>query len=114
MRAAADSFATAYAREEAGAMRAVLARDVTRVTPADSQRGRAAVLREYRGQFGANATQDYRLTGLARARRGGRPRERRYVASRSGAGPITGRIVLGVRRDGGRARVGLIAVSPNG
>ena len=114
VRAAADSFATAYAREDAGAMRAVLARDVTRVTPADSQRGRAAVLREYRGQFGANATEDYRLTGL-RVRGGAAGRASgEYVASRTGAGPLTGRIVLGVRRDDGRARVGLIALSPNG
>jgi Protein kinase domain len=114
VRAAADSFASAYARESPGALRDVLTRDVTRVTPGDSQRGRAAVLREYRGQFGANATEDYRLTGL-RVRGGAAGRASgEYVASRTGAGPLTGSIVLGVRRDGGRPRVGLIAVTPDG
>jgi hypothetical protein len=72
------------------------------------------VLREYRGQFADNVTQDYRITGLAvRAGAAGRA-SGRYMASRSGAGPITGEIVLGVRRDGGRPRVGLIAVTPDG
>jgi hypothetical protein len=37
-----------------------------------------------------------------------------YVASRTGAGPLTGSIVLGVRRDHGEPRVGLIAVTPDG
>ena len=90
-RRAADSFAAAYAREDDDALRDLLSRDVARITPADSQRGRAAVLREYRGQFAANVTQDYRLTGLAvRGGAAGRATGR-YVASRSGAGPITGR-----------------------
>ena len=114
VREVADSFAAAYAREDDDALGDLLSRDVARITPADSQRGRAAVLREYRGQFAANVTQDYRLTGLAvRAGAAGRATGS-YVASRSGAGPITGRIVLGVHRDGGRARVGLIAVTPDG
>ncbi|MBN1527519.1 MAG: serine/threonine protein kinase [Thermoleophilaceae bacterium] len=114
VRAAADGFAAAYGREDAGALRDVLTRDVTRVTPADRQRGRAAVLREYRGQFDANATEDYRLTGLTvRGGAAGRA-SGEYVASRTGAGPLTGRIVLGVRRDDGRPRVGLIALSPDG
>ena len=113
VRDVADSFAAAYAHEDAGTLRDLLSRDAARITPADSQRGRAAVLREYRSQFAANVTQDYRITGLAvRAGAAGRATGR-YVASRSGAGPITGRIVLGVHRDGGRARVGLIAVTPD-
>ena len=114
VREVADSFAAAYAREDDDALRDLLSRDVARVTPADSQRGRAAVLREYRGQFASNVTQDYRITGLAvRGGAAGRATGR-YVATRSGAAPITGRIALGVRRDGGRARVGLIAVTPDG
>ena len=114
VREVADSFAAAYAREDDGALRDLLSRDVSRVTPADSQRGRAAVLREYRGQFASNVTQDYRITGLAvRGGAAGRATGR-YVATRSGDAPITGRIALGVGRDGGRARVGLIAVTPDG
>ena len=114
VRTAASSFAAAYAHEDDGALADVLTRDVARVTPGDTQRGRAAVLREYRGQFATNSTQDYRLNGLdVRAGAAGRA-SGRYVASRSGAGPITGRIVLGVRREGGRPRVALIAVTPDG
>ncbi len=114
VRDVADSFAAAYAGENDGTLRDLLSRDAARITPADSQRGRAAVLREYRNQFAANVTQDYRITGLAvQAGAAGRATGR-YVASRSGAGPITGQIVLGIHRDGGRARVGLIAVTPDG
>jgi serine/threonine-protein kinase len=114
VRVAADRFATAYAKEDVTALRDVLTRDVARVTPADSQRGRAAVLREYRGQFRANATEDYRLTGLTVSGGAAGRASGEYAASRTGAGPLTGRIALGFRRDGGRARVGLIAVTPDG
>ena len=114
VREVADSFASAYAREDGEALRALLSADVSRITPADSQRGRAAVVREYRGQFADNVTQDYRITGLAvRGGAAGRATGR-YVATRSGDAPITGRIALGVGRDGDRARVGLIAVTPDG
>ena len=114
VRVAADRFAAAYAQEDAPALRDVLTRDVSRVTPADSQRGRAAVLREYRGQFEANATEDYRITGLVVSGGAAGRATGAYVAPRTGAGPLTGRIVLGVRRDGGQPRVGLIAVTPDG
>ena len=114
VRAAADSFAAAYASEDDDALTDLLSRDVARITPGDTQRGRAAVLREYRGQFAANVTQDYRLTGLAVHGGAAGRASGRYVASRSGAGPITGEIVLGVRRDRGQPRVGLIAVTPDG
>jgi ketosteroid isomerase-like protein len=114
VREAATGFATAYAHEDAGALRDVLTRDVKRVTPGDSQRGRAAVLREYRGQFDANATEAYRLTGLTVSGGAAGRATGEYVASRTGAGPLTGSIVLGVRRDGGEPRVGLIAITPDG
>ncbi len=113
VRVAANSFAAAYAHEDDAAMADALTRDVARVTPADRERGRAAVRREYRSQFAANATEGYRLTALeVRAGAAGRA-SGRYVASRSGAEPITGRIVLGVRRENGRPRVALIAVTPD-
>jgi serine/threonine-protein kinase len=114
VREAASGFATAYAHEDPRALRDVLTRDVTRVTPGDSQRGRAAVLREYRGQFDANATEAYRLTGLTVSGGAAGRATGEYVASRTGAGPLTGSIVLGVRRDGGEPRVGLIAITPDG
>jgi serine/threonine protein kinase len=113
VRGAADAFARAYAGEDEGALARVLSRRVTRVTPSDKQRGRSAVLREYRRQFAANETEKYELKevnlragAIARA-------EGRYVVSRSGGRPITGRIVLGVQRERGRPRIGLIAATPD-
>jgi serine/threonine-protein kinase len=113
VRGAVDSFARAYAREDDQALADVLTSDVARVTPADAQHGRRAVLREYRRQFGANRTTGYEVNDLdLRSGKAGRAAGS-YVASRSGAGPITGRIAFGVRRDHGRPRIGLIAVTPD-
>ena len=70
------------------------------------------MVREYRGQFATNSTQDYQLSGLDVSAGAAGRASGRYVASRSGAGPITGQIVLGVRRERGRPRIALIAVNP--
>jgi ketosteroid isomerase-like protein len=112
VREAVDGFAGAYADEDAEAMANVLTDDVARVAPGDSQRGRGAVVRVYRRQFAGNETRDYRLTGLElRAGAVGRA-SGRYVVSRADRAPLRGRVVFGVRRDEGRPRVGLIAVTP--
>jgi hypothetical protein len=112
VREAVDGFAGAYADEDAGAMADVLTADVARVAPGDSQRGRGAVVRVYRHQFAGNETRDYRLSGLQlRAGAVGRA-SGRYVVSRADRAPLRGRVVFGVRRDEGRPRVGLIAVTP--
>jgi len=112
VRGVVTAFAAAYGHEDGAALRDVLTRDVARYSPGDAQHGRDAVLREYRSQFAANAIEDYRLRGLA-VRGGSVGRASgRYVVSRSGTESITGRVVFGVERDGGRARVGLIATTP--
>jgi Protein kinase domain/SnoaL-like domain len=109
---AVSAFAGAYTREDDDALAGVLTPDVARVTPGDRQRGRAAVLREYRRQFAANPTRDYSLDELV-VRPGAAGRASgRYVVARAGRAPIAGRIALGVRRDEGRPKVGLIAVTP--
>ena len=113
VRAAVDAFATAYTREDDEALSDLLAREVSRVTPSDAQRGRQSVVREYRRQFAANPTERYALTHLS-LRPGAIGRARgRYVVSRSGRGPITGRVAFGVQREEGRPRVGLIAATPD-
>ena len=85
---------------------------MSRVTPSDAQRGRESVVREYRRQFAANPTERYVLTDLS-VRPGGIGRASgRYVVSRSGKGPITGRVAFGVQREQG-APVGLIAATPD-
>ena len=112
VRGAVTAFADAYGREDGAALRDVLTRDVARYSPGDAQHGRDAVLRQYRSQFAANSIEDYSLRGLA-VRGGSVGRASgRYVVSRSGADAITGGVVFGVERDGGRARVGLIATTP--
>jgi hypothetical protein len=113
VRGAVDAFATAYTREDADALSTLLARDVSRVTPSDAQRGRESVVREYRRQFAANPTERYVLTGLS-VRPGAIGRASgRYVVSRSGRGPITGRVAFGVQHEQGRPRVALIAATPD-
>ena len=113
VRDAVEAFATAYTREDAGALSTLLAREVSRVTPSDVQRGRGSVVREYRRQFAANPTERYVLTDmLVRPGSIGRA-SGRYVVSRLGRGPITGRVAFGVHREQGRPRVGLIAATPD-
>jgi serine/threonine-protein kinase len=113
VRDAVDAFATAYTQEDADALSSLLTREVSRVTPSDAQRGRESVVREYRRQFAANPTERYVLTDLS-VRPGAIGRASgRYVVSRSGRGPITGRVAFGVQREQGRARVGLIAATPD-
>jgi len=107
-------FADAYAAEDAEALARTLARTVERVAPGDVQRGRAAVVAEYRRQFAGNVIEDYTLDDL-RVTSGAVGRvEAAYVAERRGAEPFTGRIVFGVARDAGRVRIGLIAATPEG
>ena len=113
VRGAVDAFATAYTREDADALSTLLAREVSRVTPSDAQRGRENVVREYRRQFAANPTERYVLTDLS-VRPGAIGRASgRYVVSRSGRGPITGRVAFGVQHEQGRPRVALIAATPD-
>jgi Protein kinase domain/SnoaL-like domain len=113
VRGAVEAFATAYTREDADALSTLLTRDVSRVTPSDSQRGRGSVVREYRRQFASNPTDRYVLKDVS-VRPGAIGRASgRYVVSRVGRGPITGRVAFGVQREQGRARVGLIAATPD-
>ena len=113
VRGAVDAFATAYTREDDEALSTLLAREVSRVTPSDAQRGRGSVVREYRRQFAENPTERYVLTDVS-VRSGAIGRASgRYVVSRSGKAPITGRVIFGVQREQGRPRVGLIAATPD-
>ena len=109
---AARAFARAYGDEDAGALSALLTPGVERVSPGDEQRGRAAVLAEYRRQFAADEIQGYRLDGLqVTAGRAGRA-SGRYVVARKGRPAITGRVALGMERLSGHARIRLIATEP--
>jgi serine/threonine-protein kinase len=112
VRDAARSFADAYSNEDDAALRRLLTPTVRRVSPTDRQRGRVAVVGEYRRQFAAGDVQRYALEGLeATGGRVGRA-SARYVVTRRGAAPLTGRIALGVVRRGGKVAIDLIATEP--
>ena len=108
----ANSFARAYAREDAGALRRLLTARAQRVSTDGDQHGRNEVVAEYRSQFERNETSDYRLRDLsATGGRVGRASST-YVVTRDGRPPITGRLVLAVVRERGRPRIELIAAEP--
>jgi serine/threonine protein kinase len=112
VRDAVDDFSHAIANEDAAGLSRVLARDVKRVFPADSQAGRGAVLATYRGQFRTNKISGYEISDLdVTGGRSGRAAGT-YTFSRDGRDDTGGRIVLGVKRERGRAKVALIAADP--
>jgi predicted Ser/Thr protein kinase len=108
----ARSFASAYGREDRRALNALLAPNVERISPSDLQRGRRAVLAEYGRQFQANVTREYRLDGLEATGGSAGRASARFTVERANRPPITGRVVLGVERIGGRPRIRLIATEP--
>ena len=112
VRGAIQRFARAYGSESVPAMRRVLAPNVKRIIPGDSQVGRAAVLAEYRRQFAASDVRAYRLSDLeVRGGDAGRATGS-YSVTRGGRSPITGDIVFGVVRRSGTPRIALIAAEP--
>jgi ketosteroid isomerase-like protein len=113
VRDVAQDFAEAYEAEDARALRRLLTPGVQRVLPSGVARGRARVVSEYASQFRAQKTKGYDLDDLAiQAGRVGRA-SGSYRVERDGRDPIEGRIVLGMVRDHGQPRIGLIAVTPS-
>jgi serine/threonine-protein kinase len=114
VRDVAQDFAQAYEAEDGAALRRTLTRDVQRVLPGGVARGRARVVGEYESQFRAQETRGYELDDLSvQGGRAGRA-SGSYRVERGDGEPIEGRIVLGVVRDRGTPRIGLIAVTPRG
>jgi serine/threonine-protein kinase len=113
VRSAVQDFASAYAKEDPAALADALTANVTRVTPGDTQHGRASVVRQYRRQFAANATEDYELDGLKVQPGSAGRATARYTAKIADDDPLTGTVVFGVRRDHGDPKVGLIALTPD-
>jgi serine/threonine-protein kinase len=105
----AHQFARAYGAEDAHALAALLSSDVERVSPADTQHGRAAVVAQYRAQFRANRTTAYRLDDLTVSSGDAGRAAARFTVTREGRPPITGNVVLGVERRGGKPQIRMIA-----
>jgi serine/threonine-protein kinase len=111
VRSVAQDFASAYASEDAGALRRTLSRNVLRVLPAGVARGRSQVVAQYARQFDGKVRGytfgDLQITGGSAGRASGT-----YRVDRADGSPIRGRIALGVVREGGEPRIRLIAATP--
>jgi hypothetical protein len=110
----ARSFADAYSNEDGTALRRLLTPGVRRVGTDGVQRGRPAVVAEYRRQFAGGAVERYAIVNLTST--GGRVgrAEGRYTVTRKGLVPLGGRVMLGVVRRDGEPRIDLIATEPRG
>jgi hypothetical protein len=108
---AAQAFADAYEAEDPGALRATLARDVTRVLPGGRSNGRDEVVAQYKRQFDGKV-ESYELDDLTVT--GGRVGRATgtYHVERASGGPYDGTIVFGVIRERGEPRIQLIAARP--
>ena len=112
VRAAVDRFARAFSDEDGAALGRTLTRGVERVVPGGRQRGRAAVVAEYRAQFADMPITGYTVEDLdVRGGDVGRAAGR-YVVTRRGEPSFGGGIVFGVVRERGRVRIDLIAATP--
>ena len=112
VRDAVDNFAHAYGTEDARALRALLAPDVTRALPAGVQRGRNAVVAEYAKQFRDMRITAYEVSGLSVESGDAGRAAGTYLVRRRSAAPFGGTFVLGVVKEHGRVRIRLIAATP--
>jgi serine/threonine-protein kinase len=106
---AARGFARAYSREDARALSRLLSPDVQRISASDVQRGRSSVVGAYRSQFRSQVTRAYRLEDLQIESGSVGRAEAKFRVERAGRPPITGTVVIGVERRGGKPRIRLIA-----
>jgi protein kinase-like protein len=108
---AAQAFADAYGNEDPAALRATLARDVTRVLPGGRSNGRDEVVAQYKRQFDGRVKSydldDLTVTGGRVGRATGT-----YHVERASGDPYDGTIVFGVVRERGEPRIQLIAARP--
>jgi hypothetical protein len=111
---AARSFARAYAGEDADAMSKLLTTDVQRVSATGVERGRAAVMADYKGQFAASKIQGYKLDNLKVTPGWAGRASATYTVTRAGSNGFGGTVVFGVRRVGGDPKIALIATQQNG
>ena len=107
-----NSFATDYGRHDLPALGQLLAPGVVRMSTAATERGRDAVLAEYRDQLADRSITGYRV-GALKVQAGwvGRA-SAQYAVLRGGQVAATGSVTFGVERVGGRPEIGLIATQP--
>ncbi len=104
----ANSFADAYADEDAARIARLLTSDAKRVSPTDRQEGKTAVLAAYRAQFAASRISNFDLSDLKAS---GGPAGRATAHYKTGA--TTGTMTWNVIRDHGKPRISQIALVPD-
>jgi len=104
----ANSFADAYADEDAARISRLLTSDAQRVSPTDRQDGKAAVLAAYRAQFAAGQIKNFDLSEL-QASGGSAGRATAHYKT----GATTGTMTWNVIRDHGKPRISQIALVPD-
>jgi ketosteroid isomerase-like protein len=108
--AAVHQFASDYSHHDVQALARLLASDVTRVDPSSIQHGRAAVLKEYEGQFTTKPVPvSYALSHLTVVPGWAGRAQAQYTLTVSGGGTLSGHVVFGLQQDGSRAQVALIS-----
>lgn len=108
--AAVHSFASDYSRRDVHSLSRLLASDVTRVDPDSVQHGRIAVLDEYKRQFVTKPVPTRYALGPLTVTAGWAGRaEGPYTLTVSGGGTLSGHVVFGLQRTGGRVQVALIS-----
>jgi hypothetical protein len=113
VRRMANSFASAYAEENESRISRLLTSDAQRVSPANGQTGRAAVVAAYHSQFAGNQTTGFKLADLqAEGGSSGRATAR-YRATYKGEPDTTGTMTWIVIRERGRPRITLISARPD-
>jgi predicted Ser/Thr protein kinase len=110
---AVRGFAHAYGHHDLKGLSDLLAPDVERVSPAGVERGRPAVLAEYRRQLARGGVGGYVLRGLSVQPGWAGRASATYAVPRTG-GSFGGTVVFGVKRVHGSPRIGLIATRPQG
>jgi serine/threonine-protein kinase len=109
----ANSFAAAYEDEDSARLSRLLTSDAQRVSPANRQRGRRAVVNAYQGQFDAKRTTGFELAELeAEGGAVGRATAR-YRASYAGERDTVGTMTWDVIREKGRPRIAMILLRPD-
>ncbi len=109
-----QSFARAYGHRDTAGLASLLAAGVTRADTGSIERGRAAVLSEYRAELADPSIVGYRLTGTTLTPGWTGRASAQYAVLRIARPTLTGQVTLAIERVAGRPRIVLIAIQPAG
>jgi len=113
VRRMANSFASAYADEDAARISRLLTSDAQRIFPTDHQRGRTEVVSAYRSQFVGQRTTGFELSDLKVDSGPAGRATARYRVSYEGRRDTTGTMTWAVINERGRPRISLIMAVPD-